>query len=223
MLVRLGRDRPTGKVEVDETHIVGDEEWLTGRRARGKKVLTCTAVAILEPKGFGRCRMRLLDDATVASLQHFVTDFVEPRATVITDGWKSYCGLDQLGYIHCPRSPRAARTRAEDPGELPPGVYPVASLATRWLLGTHQGSVDSAHLASSLNEFVFRLTRRRSRSRGKVFKRVLDLTVAHEPVPYKELAAGQQSRAIPRTPPRASGPPPTLDRPPVNRPWLLSG
>ena len=50
-----------------------------------------------------------------------------------------------------------------------PGVHRVASLAERWLLGTHQGSVDEAHLPVYLNEFVFRFNRRRCRSRGLVF------------------------------------------------------
>jgi len=189
VLVRPGRDRLRGTVEVDETYIGGHEEGLAGGRARGKKVLTGIAVEILEPKGFGRCRMRPLADATAASLHRFVTDFVEPGTTVITDGWQSYCGLDQLGYTHCPRSQRAARARGDDPGELLPGVHRVASLAKRWLLGTHQGAVDSAHLASSLDEFVFRFNRRRSRSRGMVFYRMLALAAAHEPVHYKELVA----------------------------------
>ena len=221
--LRPGRDRLSGTVEVDETYIGGQEEGLTGGRARGKKVLTGIAVEIPEPNGFGRCRMRPLADATAASLHRFVTDFVEPRATVITDGWKSYCGLDQLGYIHCPHSQGAARARGEDPGELLPGVHRVASLAKRWLLGTHQGSVDSAHLASYLNEFVFRFNRRRSRSRGTVFYRVLELAVAHKPVRYQDLVAVQRSRAQPATPPQASGHPPSLDRPPANRPWRHSG
>jgi transposase-like protein len=223
VLVRPGRDRLTGMVEVDETYIGGQEAGLPGGRAHGKKVLTGIAVEILEPKGFGRCRMRPLADASAASLHHFVTDFVEPGAKVITDGWQGYCGLDKLGYIHCPRSQRAARGRGEDPGELLPGVHRVASLAKRWLLGTHQGSVDNAHLASYLNEFVFRFNRRRSRSRGMVFYRVLELAVAHEPVRYKDLVADQRSRAVPPAPPRASGHPPSLDRPPANRPWRNSG
>jgi hypothetical protein len=49
--------------------------------------------------------------------------------------------------------------------------------------------VDSAHLASYLNEFVLRFNRRRSRSRGMVFYRMLALAAAHEPVHYKELVA----------------------------------
>ncbi|MCU0836531.1 MAG: IS1595 family transposase [Chromatiaceae bacterium] len=185
VLVRPGRDRLTGLVEVDETYIGGQEAGLPGGRAQGKKVLTGIAVEILEPRGFGRCRMRPLADASAASLHTFVTDFVEPGAKVITDGWKGYSGLEKLGYIHLPRSQRAARVCGEDPGELLPGVHRVASLVKRWLLGTHQGAVDSAHLANYLNEFVFRFNRRRSRSRGMVFYRVLELAVAYEPVRYK--------------------------------------
>jgi hypothetical protein len=66
-------------------------------------------VEILEPKGFGRCRMRPLADASAASLHPFVTDFVEPGAKVITDGWQGYSGLEKLGYIHRPGSPLVAR------------------------------------------------------------------------------------------------------------------
>ena len=223
VLVRPGRNRLAGKVEVDETYIGGQEAGLAGGRARGKKVLTGVAVEVREPKGLGRCRMRPLADASAASLHPFVTDFVEPGATVITDGWQGYRGLDKLGYIHDRRSQRAARARGENPDKLLPGVHRVASLFKRWLLGTHQGSVDDAHLASYLDEFVFRFNRRRSRSRGMVFYRVLELAVAHDPVRYLDLVATQRPRAVPPTPPHASGHPPSLDRPPANRPWRTSG
>jgi transposase-like protein len=164
-----------------------------------------------------------LADASAASLHPFVTDHVEPGATVITDGWQGYHGLEKLGYVHDRRSQRAARVRGEDPGELLPAVHRVASLAKRWLLGTHQGSVEPAHLASYLNEFVFRFNRRRSRSRGMVFYRVLELAVAHEPVRYQDLVATKRPRAVPPTPPKARGHPPSLERPPANRPWRTAG
>jgi hypothetical protein len=47
------------------------------------------------------------------------------------------------------------------PGKVLPGVNRVASLARRWLLGTHQGSIEGTHLQSYLNEFCFRFNRRR--------------------------------------------------------------
>ena len=139
VLVRPGRDRLAGTVEVDETYIGGDEPGLRGGRAPGKKVLTGIAVEVREPKGIGRCRMAVLADGSSASLHPFVTGCVRPGATVITDAWMGYHGLAGLGYVHQRRSQRAARARGDDPGELLPAVHRVASLAKRWLLSTHQG------------------------------------------------------------------------------------
>jgi transposase-like protein len=219
VLVRPNRERLAGIVEVDETYIGGLEAGLPGGRARGKKVLVGIAVEILEPRGYGRCRMLPLTDASAASLHPFVTGHVEPGAKVITDAWQGYSGLEKLGYTHERRSQRAARARGEDPGELLPAVHRVASLAKRWLLGTHQGSVDDAHLPSYLNEFAFRFNRRRSRRRGMVFYRVLELAVAHDPVRYHDLIMTQRPRAVPPVAPRTHGRPPSLERQAANRPW----
>lgn len=219
VLVRPGRDRLAGVVEVDETYIGGEESELSGGRAKGKKVLTGIAVEIRDPKGFGRCRMLPLADASAESLHPFVKDHVAPGTRVITDGWQGYRGLEKFGYVHDRRSQRAARALGEDPGELLPAVHRVASLAKRWLLGTHQGAVDEAHLVSYLNEFVFRFNRRRSRSRGMVFYRLLELAVAHDPVRYQDLIVTRRPRKVPPAPPRVRGHPPSLERPPANRPW----
>jgi transposase-like protein len=213
-LVRPGRDRLSGMVEVDETYIGGEEPGL-----RGKKVLTGVAVEVFEPKGIGRCRLAPLHDASAATLRAFLADHVAPDATVITDGWSGYRGIDKLGYVHEPHSQRAAAARGEDPGELLPGVHRVASLVKRWLLGTHQGAVDAAHLPGYLDEFTFRFNRRRARSRGLVFYRALELAVGHAPVRYHELIAHPKPRAEPPIPPTNRGHPPSLDRPHANRPW----
>jgi DNA-directed RNA polymerase subunit RPC12/RpoP len=219
VLVRPGRDRLAGTVEVDETFIGGDEPGLRGGRARGKKSLVGIAVEVMEPRGIGRCRMAILPDASAGALHPFVTGHVEPGARVITDAWMGYHGLAGLGYAHERRSQRAARARGQDPGELLPAVHRVASLAKRWLLGTHQGSVDPAHLASYLDEFTFRFNRRRSHSRGLLFYRVLELAVAHDPVRYRSLVASSKPKARPPVPPGRRGQPPSMDRPPAARPW----
>jgi transposase-like protein len=219
VLVRPGRDLLTGTVEVDETFIGGEEAGLRGGRARGKKSLVGIAVEVREPKGIGRCRMAVLEDASAASLRPFVTGNVGPGARVITDAWQGYHGLDSLGYAHDRRSQRAARARGEDPGELLPAVHRVASLAKRWLLGTRQGSVEAAHLASYLDEFVFRFNRRRPASRGMVFYRLLELAAAHDPVRYGDLVASQPRRRAPSPPPQTRGRPPSLERPAAGRPW----
>ena len=77
VLVRPGRERLTGRVEVDETFIGGEEPGLRGGRQRGKKSLVGVAVERREPKGFGRCRMAILPDASTESLRAFLVDHVE--------------------------------------------------------------------------------------------------------------------------------------------------
>lgn len=223
VLIRPDRERLSGMVEVDETYIGGVEPGLPGGRAKGKKVLTAIAVEILEPKGWGRCRMEPISDASGPSLLSFVKTSIDPGSTVITDGWSGYTGIETEGYVRERRSQRAAKARGEDPGELLPAVHRIASLAKRWLLGTHQGAVDAAHLPSYLSEFVFRFNRRRSRSRGLLFYRVLELAVAHAPVRYKDLVATQRPRATPPSPPRRCGHPSSLERPPQVRPWRRHG
>lgn len=193
VLIRPGRDRLAGSVEVDETYIGGEEPGLPGGRARGKKALVAVAVEV-KSRGYGRCRMAILPDVSAASLHSFVTDNVEPESTVITDAWQGYRGIDKLGYTHDRRSQRAARARGDDPGELLPGVHRIASLAKRWLLGTHQGSLKETHLQSYLNEFAFRFNRRRSRSRGMLFYRVLELAVEYHPVRYRDLVSDPQPK-----------------------------
>lgn len=62
---------------------------------------------------------------------------------------------------------------------------------------------------SYLNEFVFRFNRRRSRSRGLVFYRVLELAAAHHPVRYRDLIA------TPRPTPRPARRHEPADTPPA--------
>jgi transposase-like protein len=222
VLVRPGRDRLAGRVEVDETYLGGAEPGLRGGRARGKKALVGVAVEVREPRGYGRCRMEIVRDGSAASLHPFVTRHVEPGATVITDAWMGYHGLAGLGYAHRRRSQRAARARGEDPGALLPGVHRAASLAQRWLLGTHQGRVDDTHLQAYLNEFCFRFNRRRSASRGLVFYRLLELAVGHDPVRYRDLVAHPKPKAKPPAPPGQRGHPPSIERPRAARPWRVA-
>jgi hypothetical protein len=50
VLVRPGRERLHGTVEVDETYIGGDEPGLIGGRAKGKKALVGVAVERIDPE-----------------------------------------------------------------------------------------------------------------------------------------------------------------------------
>ena len=108
-----------------------------------------------------------------------------------------------------------------DAHELLPAVHRVASLTKRWLLGTHQGGVKPGHLPTYLDEFTFRFNRRRSRSRGLLFYRLLAQAVTARPRSYRSLVVGHPSRRLTTPEPpferRVVGDVPTVVR--GDRPW----
>jgi hypothetical protein len=61
------------------------------------------------------------------------------------------------------------------------------SLFKRWLLGTHQGAVSVEHLDYYLDELTFRFNRRKSRSPGTLFFRLVQQAVAAEPTTYRSI------------------------------------
>jgi transposase-like protein len=110
-----------------------------------------------------------------------------PARRCLTDGWRGYNGLADKGYKH----KRTILYTSDDPAHvLMPGVHRVASLLKRWVLGTHQGSVTPDHLQSYLEEFTFRFNRRTSRSRGLVFRRLLEQAVVTGPVTENDVTGG---------------------------------
>jgi hypothetical protein len=122
----------------------------------------------------------------------FLVDCVAKGTQVRTDGWKGYNGLEQLGYRH-----PIARSTAEVGDNLLPLANRVASLLKRWLLGTHQGAVNSGYLDYYLDEYTFRFNRRTSRSRGLLFYRLMQQAVELEPVQAKDIVAGRTTAAHP--------------------------
>lgn len=188
-MVRPGRDRLTGEVEVDET-FVGGVEAGGGRRHIGKKSLVVVATEV-RGTAMGRIRLQRVEDSSADSLLGFVKLAVEPGATVVTDGLPSYLGLEAAGYGHRQKVIRGSGKEADT---LLPRVHRVASLLKRWLLGTHQGRVEREHLPYYLDEFTFRFNRRTSGSRGLLFHRLAQQAVSTQPVPYGRLKGGWQGK-----------------------------
>jgi transposase-like protein/ribosomal protein L37AE/L43A len=191
-MVRPGRERLQGLVEVDETYLGGLEEGRPGRPVSGKKVLIAIAAEEVE-RGIGRIRLRRIRDASGTSLCPFVSDSVEPGSQVRTDGWVGYDGIAAMGYRHKVSVISKSKRRAD---ELLPRVHRVVSLLKRWLMGTHQGAVSHDHLDYYLDEFTFRFNRRTSGSRGKLFYRLVQQAVQVGPQPYDAIVKRTSPRQI---------------------------
>lgn len=143
--------------------------------------------------GIGRVRMQRIDDASAESLEPFIMASVEPGSVISTDGSKGYAGVAKLGYDHDVTKIRGNGKKAH---EVMQRVHRVASLLKRWLLGTLQGAVSHQHLDYYLDEFTFRFNRRRSRSRGKLFYRLMQQTAVVGPTPYNRLLGGKPKGAV---------------------------
>jgi transposase-like protein len=186
-MVRPGRDRLSGIVEVDESYIGARKAGKPGRGAAGKTLVVIAAQ--LNGARIGRIRLRQVPDASAESLEDAVEKAVEQGSEVRTDGWMGYNGLNRLGYVH-----QRVRQEAEVGNNLLPSCHRVAGLLKRWLLGTHQGAVSHEHLDYYLDEFTFRFNRRTSRHRGKLFYRLLEQAMAVEPVPLKSMVKHTRGR-----------------------------
>ena len=185
-MVRPGRDRLSGVVEVDEIFIGGERAGKRGRGAAGKVLVV--VVAQEAEKGIGRVRLRRVSDAAGESLEPAVWEMVEPGTAVRTDGWRGYNGLMELGYQH-----KVVRKQPDLGDNLLPLANRVASLLKRWLLGTHQGAVQHSHLDYYLDEFTFRFNRRTSKSRGLLFYRLIAQAIDLGPVLETELTGSQET------------------------------
>ncbi len=184
-MVRPGRDRLSGTVQVDETYIGGERPGKRGRGAAGKTLV----VIAVEDKGkhVGRIRLLRVPDASAASLSLAVQEMIAPGSIVNTDGWAGYATVGRKGYVH-----EEIRPLAEVGDNLLPLAHRVASLLKRWLGGTHQGAVRPSHLDYYLDEFTFRFNRRTSRSRGKLFYRLMQQATQIDPVTGNDIRGGKR-------------------------------
>ena len=134
-MVRPGRDRLQGVVEVDEIFIGGPRPGKRGRGAQGK-VLGVVA-AQQAAKGIGRIRLTRVVDASARSLEPAITAAIEVGSQVRTDDWRGYSGLDRLG-VSAPDRPLQRRGGREPAAIDQPGGVAVEAMATRHAPGSGQ-------------------------------------------------------------------------------------
>lgn len=194
-MVSRDRSKLSGEIEVDETFVGGRQKG--GTRGRGTASPETTeiakkrmvVIAVEKPTGhvqygLGRVRMRMIPRGNAEHLGNFVSDVCEPGSIIYTDGLASYNCLPGLGFTHI----ATVHSDTTDPEWVAmSGVHRIASLLKRWLLGTHQGGVAANHLDYYLDEFTFRFNRRRSRSRGLLFYRLMELAVQTRTIEYETL------------------------------------
>lgn len=197
-MVRKDQDCLSGTVEVDECYVGGVREGRRGRGADGKSIVLVVAEKRLSEKTgkaiFGRIRLRCIPDVSGMTLCTKIKELVAPGSTIYTDGWGGYNSLESDGYHHVifkQASKRQDITFGEDNSVGEDSSLPLChraiSLLKRWILGTLQGSLGKDHIQDYLDEFTFRFNRRTSQFRGKLFLRLAEMAVTHQPTTQKEI------------------------------------
>jgi transposase-like protein len=151
-MIRTGRERLTGRVEVDEAYVGGQKEGARGRGAEGKTAVL-VAVEGDPKKKLGRVRFRCVEAISRKSVELFIGDYVEPGTLVVTDGLSVYDHLKAAGFDH---QAHVITTGGEVARQELDHVHLVISLLKRWLGGTHQGAVTPSHRQAYLDELAFR-------------------------------------------------------------------
>ena len=167
-------------VEVDEAEIPcrRKNDPLVGGRGRSPvgKMLVAGAVELAPEGQPRRIRLAPIADFSAATLTAFVTRAAAPGATVITDGWRGYAGLDR--HDHRPKTVGNMAAHV-----LMKWVHRVFANLKRWALGTFHG-LRRAHLQRYLDEFVFRWNRRRHTRAA--FDTLLGIGARLQPATYRD-------------------------------------
>jgi transposase-like protein len=183
-MVRPDRELLSGVVELDETW-VGGLSVGSGGGAGGDKAPVMIAVERTGTR-LGRVRMAVADRPGSLEIIDFATQVIAPGSTVRTDGARLFARLPALGYSHEP----TVGIGNPDQDSIVPGVHRVASLLKRWFIGTLHYRVERHQLPYYLDEYTFRFNRRRSKSRGMLFYRLLQQAMNTDPHPLSELLGG---------------------------------
>ena len=114
-MVRPGRDRLTGEIEIDETYVGGPEEGKRGREIEKKSIVVVAAEK--NGRGIGRIRLRRVKDVSAESLLDFIRETVKPGATNPHGRMEKLCrppgcGLQASRYVRQRRGRTSSRSRA---------------------------------------------------------------------------------------------------------------
>ena len=187
------REPLEGVVEIDQTEIPFREGDTVFESGNAGKIIIIGAVEVIERDSnkskprrkhakyldtrSGRIRLAMIADNSAASIEAFIHANVKPGTTLLTDGHKSFTGLQ--GYRHDPRVVGKMAAHI-----VLPWIQRAFSLMKRWSLGTYHG-LRRKHADTYLNEFVFRYNRRYYRHVS--FETLLGLVADRTPTSYWDL------------------------------------
>ncbi|MET3981847.1 transposase-like protein [Mucilaginibacter sp. UYP27] len=160
-----------GKVDVDETYVGGQDDQIMGRKKGSKKIV----VVSIEKKGKGVSRMyaKVVAAASKENLKGFMKGHIKPEASVRTDQWAGYKGLED-------EFPNIVREKSEKKGKNFKDLHRCIMMFKAWLRDVHH---SVRHLQSYLDEYTYRFNRHQMKV--GIFENLIERMVKNEPHTYK--------------------------------------
>jgi len=166
-----GNFKISGKVEVDETVVGGQEEGVVGRKNNKKKLV----VFAVERKGKGISRLygKVIKNSSSKELRKFMQTTIEPDAEIKTDKWAGYAPLKKdFKNLHQEVSGKK--------GKNFPDLHRAIMGFKSWLRGIHH---HANHLQAYIDEYTYRFNR--SNMKVNLFENLISRMMKLGPYPYK--------------------------------------
>ncbi|MDL2262854.1 IS1595 family transposase, partial [Bacteroidales bacterium OttesenSCG-928-I21] len=163
----------TGKVEVDETVVGGEEEGVRGRKNESKKLV----VIAIEKRGKGVSRMyaKVIERSSSKELGGFMEEVISKEAEIKTDEWTAYKPLAKY-------FPNIKHVPSGKKGENFPELHRTIMGFKGWLRGMHH---QVKHLQAYLDEYSYRFNR--NQIKEGLFENLVLRMVKSPPMPYKNI------------------------------------
>lgn len=167
----------SGLVEIDDFYIGAPTE--NGKRGRGTDKNQVLVALSKNKKGHPLfVKMEVIDNMKKETVEEFVTENVEAKSTLQSDGHRTFPTLKDNYNIE------AKKFNAEEDPEHLKWIHTIISNLKSLVSGTFHG-LDSRHLQRYLDEFCYRFNRRKFEGEG--FNRLLHSCLSTNTITYSEL------------------------------------
>lgn len=166
-----GNFKITGKAEVDETVVGGQEQGVKGRKNNKKRLV----VFAVERKGKGISRLygKVINSSSAKELGKFMKENIESETEIKTDQWLGYTPLKK-DFINLHQEPSGKK------GENFPDLHRAIMGFKGWLRGIHH---HATYLQAYVDEYTYRFNR--SHMKLNLFENLINRMVIAKPYTYK--------------------------------------
>ena len=167
-----------GLIEVDDSYFGGRKDGSKRGRGTGKTEVLIEVATYDESMSYAK--FKVIDKVNEENIRVKIESDIEAKQIIKTDGFTAYRFLEKLGHKHIVEVVNGKKAH-----ELLKWVHILASNAKAFLKGTYHGNYAEKHFQRYLDEFCYRLNRRKWE--GQLFDRLVTACVNSFGITYAEL------------------------------------